>query len=95
MKIFEDLKLNKSIDNFKLCVAKCDNGNIMLYVGNKNGKILLKRFSGQKSYERFLVRSVILGLTGKYDLKSVDGIYFLLQKTLEALPDFHSDKLGE
>ena len=96
MKLFDNIKMNNVISELKLCIAKCTNGNIMLYVGNGKGKIMLRRFSGYKSYERFLVRSVVLSLllNGGYD-KDVDRCYKNLLKTLETLPEFHSDKLGE
>lgn len=94
MKLFDDLKMNKVISNLTLCVAKCDNGNVMLYAGNSNGKVLLKRFKGYHQYERFLVRSVILGMTGKYDVKAVDKIYSALKDTVDSLSEYTSDNIG-
>lgn len=86
MKVIDDYKMSRVIDDMKLCVAKCDNGNIMLYAGNSKGKILLKRFFGSRSYERFLTRSVILSLLlrDSYN-KDVDTCYKNLKDTIEGI----------
>lgn len=83
MKIIDDMKMSKIIDNTKLCIAKCTNGNIMLYIGNSKGKIFLKRFVSYRSYERFLTRSVILYLLSKgFKNKNVDKVYASLEASI-------------
>lgn len=83
MKLFDDIKMSKTIDNTKLCVAKCTNGNIMLYIGNSKGKIFLKRFVSYRAYERFITRSVILYLLSDGSKnKDVDRVYISLESTI-------------
>lgn len=86
MKVIDDIKMSKVIDDMKLCVAKCDNGNLMLYVGNFKGKIFLKRFFSYRQYERFLTRSVIFSLMARGSSnKDVDRCYKNLQNSIEEI----------
>lgn len=65
MKLIDEFKMNKVMNDVELMVGKNKRGAPVLYlssVENPDKKVLLRNFFGEKQYRKFMVRSVILSL---------------------------------
>lgn len=96
MSLIDDFVMNKKLKDVGLMVSHNEKGHVFLYaslLGSDYGtKVILRKFGSRKSYERFLVRSVLALLCLK-KTKTLDRVFDNLCATLVDMERSFDEKI--
>jgi hypothetical protein len=81
--MLEQIKYKRKTNGVEIFLSKDKKGKPVIYVGNENKTIHLKKFLGDWDYKKFLTEAVILRLTcDKGSARKARDIYCMICDTL-------------